>query len=505
MWLNATCWLDSSWQAIAVAGLAAVHEFNTRVGTHTALFASESVRACDKQLLVEILDSGSTGLASAAALMNALPVDAVIGPARSASTSIIAIIAGMIDVPQVSYWATSTALDDLTEYPRLMRSIPNDAALATALCEFWSFLGFEYAGLLYLDDIYGEGFESELRRSCSTEGIALQSFSYTSLDAESIDNALALLDKAGIGVVGVLSITATDLRRLTTAAMSRGMLGAGSPTCWWFTGASQMSALEALPEAAQQALHGSYYLNGYGGGTDANPSFTRFVESWPNRDPSDYNDMLPASWKLPADFFATESAASETMRLIGAFEYDAVAAIGLLACQVAPTGPLPRDFGTLVWEAKERLAFDGLTGKVRFDAIGNRNGTDAQMSNLLLESDGVWREALVATVHEGEWQWEGGSLAASGAIFGNNGAALPKDCCADSASGRLRTTLATALTTVAFLVLVIVCVLLWRPGVRAMSVYAWRVRAPPSCRRSRPHPGICSSLTRGSLAKTRWA
>ena len=142
-WVNDTCWLSSQWQAVAVAALAAVQDFNARRGTYTPAFASDSVLACDKKLQVELLDSGSIGPTSSQRLADALPVDALIGPARSASASITANIAGMLDVPQISYWATSTALDDLTEYPRFMRTIPNDGAIAAALCDFWSFLGFE--------------------------------------------------------------------------------------------------------------------------------------------------------------------------------------------------------------------------------------------------------------------------------------------------------------------------------------------------------------------------
>ena len=315
------------------------------------------------------------------------------------------------------------------------------------------------AAFLYMNDLYGEAFESELTSSCSGKGVTLQSFGFTSMDEASIDSAVALLNEAAIGVVGVLSIGATDLRHITEAALTLGMLGHGTRACWWFAD-SQLSAFQALPQAAQQALHGSHYLNGYGGGTDASPSFSSFVDNWPNRRPNDYNDMLPAGWKLPADFFFTESATSGTMRVVGSFEYDAIAAIGLLACQVAPTGPLPEDFGTLVWEAKEKLTFEGLSGTVRFDAIGNRGAGGALMNNLLLdESDGSWREALVATVR-GEWEWVGGSFEASGAVFGNNGAEMPRD---DLTVGSSEVSLSVivAVTAVAFMLLLIAGVI-WR-------------------------------------------
>ena len=166
------------------------------------------------------------------------------------------------------------------------------------------------------------------------------------------------------------------------------------------------------------------------------------------------------------------------MRVVGSFEYDAIAAIGLLACQVAPTGPLPEDFGTLVWEAKEKLTFEGLSGTVRFDAIGNRGAGGALMNNLLLdESDGSWREALVATVR-GEWEWVGGSFEASGAVFGNNGAEMPRD---DLTVGSSEVSLSVivAVTAVAFMLLLIAGVLLLCTTL-AVGAHLWAT--PAGCR-----------------------
>ena len=81
-----SCWLDSSWQAVAVAGLAAVHDFNERADTFAPSLGSDAVLACDKQLSVSLLDSGSTGPAALVEFVKALystaPPIALVGPAR---------------------------------------------------------------------------------------------------------------------------------------------------------------------------------------------------------------------------------------------------------------------------------------------------------------------------------------------------------------------------------------------------------------------------------------
>eukprot|EP00964_Phaeocystis_antarctica_P113246 scaffold77312_cov35-Phaeocystis_antarctica.AAC.1 len=61
-WAGGTCWLGEGWQAVAAAGLAAANDFNARIGTYVPQFASEAMQACDVQLSVSVLDSGSTAM-----------------------------------------------------------------------------------------------------------------------------------------------------------------------------------------------------------------------------------------------------------------------------------------------------------------------------------------------------------------------------------------------------------------------------------------------------------
>ena len=142
-WAGGTCWLGEGWQAVAAAGLAAANDFNARVGTYVPQFASEAMQACDVQLSVSSIDSGSSATVTMGALTERLftpsSPDLVIGPARSEVAQQAATLLGTeaIDTLQMSYWASSPKLSDKSLYPRFMRTYPTDEATAAALCDFW--------------------------------------------------------------------------------------------------------------------------------------------------------------------------------------------------------------------------------------------------------------------------------------------------------------------------------------------------------------------------------
>jgi hypothetical protein len=121
-----------------------------------------------------------------------------------------------------------------------------------------------------------------------------------------------------------------------------------------------------------------------------------------------YNSLLPADWQATQAFVSSFDALnSGYLRDVGTYEYDAIAALGLLACAVAPTGPLNATFGADVWNARTTLEFTGLSGTVKFDAIGNRDLSTAQfeLSNLLVAPDGSWTVPRVAKYNNSRWDW----------------------------------------------------------------------------------------------------
>ena len=51
--------MGEGWQAAAAAGLGAANDFNARIGSYVPQFAS-ATQACNVQLSVSVVDSGST-------------------------------------------------------------------------------------------------------------------------------------------------------------------------------------------------------------------------------------------------------------------------------------------------------------------------------------------------------------------------------------------------------------------------------------------------------------
>jgi len=129
-------------------------------------------------------------------------------------------------------------------------------------------------------------------------------------------------------------------------------------------------------------------------------------------------------------FSSSFGAASDgNLRDIGTYEYDAVAALGLLICRVSPSGALPSDLGTQIWAVKEELEFHGLSGRVRFDAIGNRDTSTAnyQLTNVILPSDGPIDLPILAKYGSDGWEWNGGGRTASGLVYNGGMEAAPID------------------------------------------------------------------------------
>ena len=67
-----------------------------------------------------------------------------------------AVIAGARDIPQISYWSTSKELDDVVDYPRFMRTIPSDDAVAYSISIFLKEMGYSRAAIIFSNDAYGE-------------------------------------------------------------------------------------------------------------------------------------------------------------------------------------------------------------------------------------------------------------------------------------------------------------------------------------------------------------
>lgn len=417
-WINGACWMTDTMQTVVAASLTAVTDFNAR--NASALPAFGNLAGCDKQLRFRLLDSGGTVAKSVRALGDLTSgTDVVIGPGRSSVSTTTAAITGALDIPQISYWSTSTDLDDISLYPRFMRTIPTDQAAASSVCSFWKRqLGLSTVAVLYVQDPFGRAYEEATKVACLALGLTFASEGFSedeSLREKSIRDAVESLSDSGAKALLVLGFP-SSLGLIVDSALATGLLTAG--TSWVFADSVVSVDFDELSEAAQDALHGSLQIKAVGA-TDGDPQWTRFAnERWAALQPGDFNPHLPADWQIRDDFFtAVDPHTSAILREPGAFAYDAVVTAGLLSCQVAPAGPLPDSFGTQFWNSKRSLSFDGLSGRVEFDEKGDRSSANVQLFNLLGQGATAFSAQLVAQFTEDEWVWKGGSRDNSGVIY----------------------------------------------------------------------------------------
>ena len=268
-------------------------------------------------------------------------------------------------------------------------------------------------------------------------------------------------------IIVVVAIDARGVSSVVDAALAkRTLLGPGIPNWWFF--ADFAGGYGALDQPTRAALHGSVQIKATGA-VATNPRWASFAkERWHTLQADTFNPMLPENFQLSQSLFSPEFGAYSNpyMQNVGSYEYDAMAAVGLLACKVAPTGALPAKFGTKLWEAatSSTFEFEGLSGVVRFDENGDRDKRTAniQLFNVLQAADGTFSEPLVASfdgTRAPAWAWEGGSMVASGVLFNGGFTTPPTDTIGNIP-----------------LAVVFVCVLVAILAIAAAGIMIWRRR-----------------------------
>ena len=201
-----------------------MERFNSRNGDIAPLFAQEPIKSCDKQIKFNIRDSGSTGPPAAkqildsrkctttgggagAAVATEILPDAIIGPARSDASLPTGIIAGIFNIPQITYWATSAKLDDTKQYPKFMRTIPTDDTVAFAVVQWWKSLGYKHTAVIHLNDAYGGAYAQALVSHSTAAGITCKPFPYAEGNADQIRFRVEQVKNEGINVIHTVSFT----------------------------------------------------------------------------------------------------------------------------------------------------------------------------------------------------------------------------------------------------------------------------------------------------------
>jgi hypothetical protein len=169
-------------------------------------------------------------------------------------------------------------------------------------------------------------------------------------------------------------------------------------------------------------LGAKYYAHATGtltaastGGVASNPAFKAFMDDWPAVNRTAINARMPAHWQLQADFFKNMPADKMEITDAGVFAYDNVIFAGLFACAKFPNGNFSADFGQQLFDARQQIPFNGLSGRVVFNEVGNRAPETANyvLNNLVVDNGGVFSLQSAGVYNTTREAWvivEGGEL-----------------------------------------------------------------------------------------------
>lgn len=124
---------------MGVSGLLAVDMFNERNGSIIAELGQ--LGDCDVFFDETMFDTASTSVGSMTAYL-AQPHDIIVGAPRTASSEPVALVGGIQQVPQMSFWSTAPSFDNKFYNPYFMRTIPSDSAIGEAVVAYFLDNGF---------------------------------------------------------------------------------------------------------------------------------------------------------------------------------------------------------------------------------------------------------------------------------------------------------------------------------------------------------------------------
>ena len=147
--------MADTWASVQWSGLTAVKDWNEKDGRVLPFLATAKDTNCGGGLELNVqylLDTQSTGtgtVESYRSMSSDLP-DGIVGPARSACSTTAAMLGGIDKVPQISYWSTSSDLDDQGDFPYFMRTIPDDGKIAIGVADFMKQNDYDTVAVIYV-------------------------------------------------------------------------------------------------------------------------------------------------------------------------------------------------------------------------------------------------------------------------------------------------------------------------------------------------------------------
>lgn len=375
--------LGDEWRTVAAAGLLAVQHFNSRDPSIVPELAN--ISSCNVSFHTEVFDTGSEETRTVQQFLrqytdsDVSQFDVIVGPARSACSAPVALIAGIEKIPQISYWATSPTLEDRQKYPYFLRTISSDSESTVSAAQLFHFLGYRSVALLYVDDEYGKGYAPAFDSAAAGLGISATPAKFDFHDHDSIDAALAAIAASGLRVF-LVAILEDDAMYTLRKAVELGIVGPGF--LWIFTDSLRNSFFSEIRDTVLiNALSGGGRM-GASGANYGSAGYEKMVHHvWPAEDNNlEYYRKHFNPFNLTTNFFSENPPTD-----LEFYAFDATIAMGLAACAAAmsKSGSLT---GEHIHANLVNSSFSGVSGKVQFDrATGNRNraNTNIYLSNFV--------------------------------------------------------------------------------------------------------------------------
>ncbi|XP_035671962.1 glutamate receptor 3.6-like [Branchiostoma floridae] len=213
---------------------------------------------------------------------------AVIGPRLSSQVKATSPVSSGLSLPQIAPDATDPTLDNLRQFPMLLRMSWPDSVLGVALVDLVEHFGWDHVSIFVSNDDYGTHGLVEFQLIAGRKGWrvhTMQSFDPTEDPTDiAVTTQLQVIKNTGARII-VLHCLAGYAQQILYEASSLGMTGAG----WAWVVSDGITGLDALGGGANGTV--PEYLRGLVGPRPpaSNGSHGEaFLQKWSSADPAAY-------------------------------------------------------------------------------------------------------------------------------------------------------------------------------------------------------------------------
>ena len=358
------------------AFLIAIDELNAQTGADRILPAGVTLTP-----IVKDDQNTAEGGTQAANALVAEGVHIVIGSSGSSVSAAMQEVLKQYKIPQISYASSSPTLSDRTQYPYFMRVVPSDANQGKALAQLAKAFGWTKGAAIHTDDTYGTGtvqvFTSEFE-ALGGEMVAAQSFPPGTSDVASQLQAIKDANPEFI----LANMVDVDGAVVFNKADDLGLTN-NPEIAWLITDGTSTTATFAGSDKVKNAMQNFIGTNP---APPSGPIYERFNETW---------FTITECGGGPCEGPQVSQQSGTMFNSYAPFAYDAAyaAAYGIKLAVERAGGDLNIIAnGTALLEALYDVEFDGATGRIKFNDLGEVDGkyTIVQLQGDNYETLGSW-------------------------------------------------------------------------------------------------------------------